>query len=153
MGLTFGIFCAINIPSKTRWVGDIKIKETINLSTAGLLEKALDSLGNIDGIEGKAIISRDGLIIWRDMPASRNLETVAAMVASSVGAIETATSEYGIGIPERVIIESKFGKIIVVGAGPKALLVVIATSEVSLGIILLKMQEAAEKIKGLLGPL
>jgi len=67
-----------------------------------------------------------------------------------LGAAETAVSELKKGIPDRVIVESKQGKIITTGAGPKALLVVMTPPEAGLGLILVEVEKAADKVKGLL---
>ena len=73
------------------------------------------------------------------------------MTATMLGAAETATSELGKGIPDRVIVEGKEGKIIATGAGPKALLVVMTNPKANLGLVLLEMSKASEKIRELLG--
>jgi hypothetical protein len=78
-------------------------------------------------------------------------ETFAAMSATMLGAAETAISELKKGIPERVIIESPEGKVITTGAGSKALLVVMTRPEAGLGLALVEMEKAAEKVKQILG--
>jgi predicted regulator of Ras-like GTPase activity (Roadblock/LC7/MglB family) len=67
-----------------------------------------------------------------------------------LGAAETATTELGKGIPERVIVESEHGKLIATGAGPKALLIVLTTPDAGLGLILLELEKASKIIKGFL---
>ena len=62
------------------------------------------------------------------------------------GSTETAVTEVKGGTAGRVIVESENSKLIALGAGPKVLLVVLATREVQLGLILLKMGDAARKI-------
>ncbi|MDI6903439.1 MAG: hypothetical protein QMC77_06875 [Methanocellales archaeon] len=72
------------------------------------------------------------------------------MSAAMLGAAETAVGELKNGIPYRIIVEFRDGKMIAAGAGPKALLVVMTPPEVSLGLILVEMEKAAEKVKELL---
>ena len=115
------------------------------------LEKILKDLKAAGDIEASAIVSRDGLLIAADISQNVNAEAFAAMTATMLGAAETATSELGKGIPDRVIVEGKEGKIIATGAGPKALLVVMTTSRANLGLVLLEMSKASEKVKELLG--
>ncbi len=115
-----------------------------------MLEKILNNLKNIGGIEGSAVASRDGLLIYSTLTKS-NAETFAAMSATMIGAAETATTELGKGIPDRVIVESKNGKIIGTGAGSKALLIVMTEPNASLGLILIETAKASEKIKEVLG--
>ncbi|MDI6902864.1 MAG: roadblock/LC7 domain-containing protein [Methanocellales archaeon] len=115
-------------------------------TVAEMLEKELSDLKRVGNIEASAIISRDGLIMTSDVHA----ETFAAMSATMLGAAETATAELRRGVPDRLIVEFKEGKIITTGAGPKALLVVMTSPEAGLGLILVEMERAADKIKGLL---
>ena len=115
------------------------------------LEKVLKDLKDVGDVEASAIVSRDGLLIAADLSPHVNAEAFAAMTATMLGAAETATSELGMGIPDRVIVEGKMGKIVAVGAGPKALLVVMTNPKASLGLILLEIGKASERIKELLG--
>jgi hypothetical protein len=120
------------------------------VSLREMLEKILKDLKSVGDIEASAVVSRDGLLIAADMSPSANAEAFAAMTATMLGAAETATSEMGKGIPDRVIVEGGEGKIITSGAGSKALLVVMASPKANLGLVLLEMGKASEKIKELL---
>ncbi len=120
------------------------------MSIKEMLEKVLKDLRAIGDIEASAIVSRDGLLIAADIPQNVNAEAFAAMTATMLGAAETASSELGKGIPERVIVESNAGKIIATGAGGKALLVVMTNPKATLGLVLLEMSKAKEKIKDIL---
>ncbi|MDY6958764.1 MAG: roadblock/LC7 domain-containing protein [Halobacteriota archaeon] len=115
-----------------------------------MLDKLLDDLKRVGNIEASAVVSRDGLLMASDIPGGVHAETFAAMNATMMGAAETAVSELKKGIPDRVIIESKEAKVIVTGAGQKALLVVMSRPEAGLGLILVEMEKVTEKIKELL---
>jgi len=121
------------------------------MDTADLLEEALKNLKSTGGIEATAVISRDGLVMKAKMPSKQKPETLAAMSATMLGAAETATIELGKGIPHRVIAETENGKLIAMGAGPKAVLVIITDSDIGLGLILIEAEKAASKIKEILG--
>ncbi|MEE8167658.1 MAG: roadblock/LC7 domain-containing protein [Candidatus Hydrothermarchaeales archaeon] len=114
------------------------------------LEKVLAQIKRVGDIEASAVVSRDGLLMASDIPSGIHGETFAAMSATMLGAAETAISELKKGVPDRVIVESKEGKVIATGAGSKALLVVMTTPEAGLGLILVEMEKASEKVKGLL---
>jgi predicted regulator of Ras-like GTPase activity (Roadblock/LC7/MglB family) len=73
------------------------------------------------------------------------------MSATMMGAAETATIELGKSIPDRIIVESKNGRIIGTGAGPKALLLVMTQPDAGLEVVLIEMAKAAEQIKQILG--
>jgi len=115
-----------------------------------ILEKILNDLSGIEGIEENAIVSRDGLLMASTTIEGPSAETFAAMSASMLGAAETAIAELGKGIPSRVIIESKQCKLVVTGAGPKALVIVMAKPTIGLGLILLELENAVEKLKKIL---
>ena len=121
------------------------------MTTTELLEKILNDLKNIGGVEASAVASRDGLLIYSTVSKKLHAETFAAMSATMLGAAETATTELGKGIPQRIIVESENGKLIVTGAGQKALLVVMTEPEAGLGLILIEVTKASEKIKEVLG--
>lgn len=111
------------------------------------MQEILSDLKNLGGIEASAIASRDGLLMNSDMPEGVIAETFAAMSATMLGAAETAAMELNKGLPSRVIVESKNGKLICMGAGHKALLVVMAEADAGLGLILVELEKAVMKIK------
>ncbi len=118
--------------------------------TIDMVDKILADLKKSGGVEACAAASRDGLLIRAILQKEQFAESIAAMSATMLGAAETATIELGKGVPHRVIVESEQGRLIAVGAGPKALLIVIVNSDTGLGLILLELENAAEKLKELL---
>jgi predicted regulator of Ras-like GTPase activity (Roadblock/LC7/MglB family) len=121
------------------------------MTTIEMLDKILQDLNNIGGVEASAVASRDGLLICSTISKIQPAETFVAMSATMMGAAETATTELGKGIPERIIVESKTGRIIGTGAGAKALLLVMTKPDTGLGLVLIEMTKASEKIKNILG--
>jgi len=106
------------------------------------------------GIESVAVISRDCLVIMAKMLLNQKATDLAAMSGTMVGAAETLTAQLCKGIPERVIVETKSSRVIAVGAGSKALLVVVAANksneELCLVLLTERMNTAARKIKKIL---
>ncbi|MEM3087361.1 MAG: roadblock/LC7 domain-containing protein [Halobacteria archaeon] len=115
------------------------------------MEAALREMERSGGINASAIVSRDGLLMSSSMHTSVRAETFAAMSATMLGAAETASSELKKGVPDRVIVETKDGNLIVTGAGSKALLVALTGPQAMVGPILVNVGKAAEKVKELLG--
>ena len=115
-----------------------------------MLGKVLADLGKIGDVEASAVATRDGLLMNADMHNMGDSETFVAMSATMLGAAETAAIELGKGVPNRVIVESDDGKLICMGAGPKALLVVMTAPEAGLGLVLVEMAKATEKIEKLI---
>lgn len=118
--------------------------------TIELIDKVLTDLMKAGGVEACAAVSRDGLLIRSSLQKEQFAESFAAMSATMLGAAETASIELGKGVPNRVIVESSEGRLIAVGAGRKALLVVIVSQEAGLGLILLELDKAAISLKELL---
>lgn len=118
--------------------------------TIELIEKVLADMKKVRGVEACAAVSRDGLLISAIMQNKKFAESFAAMSATMLGAAETATTELNKGVPDRVIVESKHGRLITAGAGPKALIVVLVDSNTGLGLVLLELEKSAEKLKELL---
>ncbi len=116
-----------------------------------ILEGILKEINKTGKIDESAIVSRSGLLICSTLPGNQHAETLVAMSATMFGAAETAASELGKDLPERIVIESKNGKLIETGAGPKALLLVMARADADLGLVLVEMKKASEKIKQVLG--
>jgi len=123
----------------------------VQMTTTEMLEKILHDINNAGGVEASAIASRDGLLICSTIPKKQHAETFVAMSATMIGAAETATTELGKGIPDRIIVESKHGRIIGTGAGSKALLLVMTRPDAGLGLVLIEMAKASERIKQVLG--
>ena len=123
----------------------------MTLSVRERLEGILKNLKSVGDIDSSAIVSRDGLLIASDISSSVNAEAFAAMTATMVGAAETAAEELGKGLSERVIVECKEGKIIATGAGKESLLVVMTNPKANLGLVLLEMKKASERIREILG--
>lgn len=120
------------------------------MTTIEELESILGVLKNAGGVEASAVASRDGLLICSTIPKKQRAETFAAMAATMIGAAETAASELGKGIPERIIVESKNGKIIGMGAGDKAFLIVMTQNDAKVDAILNETVTASEKIRQVL---
>lgn len=118
--------------------------------TVNKVDKILADLKMVGGVEACAAASRDGLLIRAIMQKAGFAESLAAMSATMLGAAETATEELGKGIPNRIIVESEHGRLIAVGAGPKALIIVLANSDSGLGLILMELEKSAMKLKELL---
>jgi len=89
------------------------------------LDSVLTSIKNLSGVEGGAIIARNGVLIASSLPQGVDGQKFAAMAASMVGASETAAALLN-SFAKMIAIEIDRGKILALGAGPKAILVVLA---------------------------
>jgi len=111
------------------------------------LKPALRALRQSCGATASAVISRDGLVIAADVPEGVSMETFAIMCATLLGAASTANSELRVGTPLNVIVESEEAKMVVLGAGRKALIVAVIGKKADSSVALKKLEELAETIK------
>ena len=122
----------------------------MSVPVRALIEEVLSELRRVGGINASAAVTRDGLLIASDVMGDIDAETFAAMTATMTGAAETAMNEVRAGNIQRVIVEGESAKIIAMGAGPKALIVVLTDPDAPLGLALLKISDASRKIAKLL---
>lgn len=111
------------------------------------LKPALRSLRSSCGALASAVISRDGLVIAGDVPEGVSMETFAIMCATLLGAASTAHSELRIGTPSHVIVDSEDAKMIVAGAGRKALVVTVVGKKGNADLARKKLDEIADTLK------
>lgn len=89
----------------------------------------LSDLKSEADVEQSFIISRDGLLIAAEASSGTSAQALAAMTATLLGAAETAMDEIGSGVPSHVTVETKKYSLIIMGAGPQALLVVATSAD------------------------
>jgi len=111
------------------------------------LQRYLHGIQNMGGVEGSAVVARNGLIIASSFPKNIDERRFAAMSAAMMGTIETAASLLKNGGVKKIFAETEYATIVATGAGPKALLVVSASKDSNMGMLLLTIEEYAQKIK------
>lgn len=115
------------------------------------MQQALKTLvSNTPDLEGAATVSLDGLILASVLPAGTDEDRVSAMAAALLSLGERTAEELQRGTLEQVYVKGKDGYIILMQAGPEAVLEVIAGKGAKLGMVLLDMKRAAQEITRLL---
>ena len=97
--------------------------------------------------EAAALVSRDGLVLYADVPAGVYTETFAIMCATILGAAATANTELNRAPPEKIVIEGNDSKTIIVGSGKKALLVAVVDQSADANRVLAEVGKVAELLK------
>jgi hypothetical protein len=116
-----------------------------------LMQQALKTLvTNTPDLEGAATVSLDGLILASVLPAGTDEDRVSAMAAALLSLGERTAEELQRGTLEQVYVKGNEGYIILMQAGPEAVLEVIAGQSAKLGMVLLDMKRAAREITRLL---
>lgn len=105
---------------------------------------------NTPDLEGAATVSLDGLVLASVLPAETDEDRVSAMAAALLSLGERTAQELQRGALEQVYVKGDSGYIILMAAGPEAVLEVIAGQSAKLGMVLLDMKRAAQEIGRLL---
>ena len=115
------------------------------------LDKALATLqASSADIEACAIVSEDGLIIASSLPQGLEEGPIAGMSAALL-AIGTRTArELRRGQLEQVFVKGDGGYVVIMGAGPHAVLLALARKEAKLGLVFLDTSRVAESVKQVL---
>lgn len=111
------------------------------------LKPSLRALRQSCGAIASAVVSRDGLVIAADVPEGVSMETFGIMCATLLGAASTAHSELRVGTPQHIVVDAEDTKMILVGAGRKALIVAVIGRKGDPGQAVKKLDEMAEMIR------
>ncbi len=111
----------------------------------------LKKLANVGNIEGSAVVARNGLMIASDLPRDVDERRLGAMSATMMGAVETAAITLNKGTIKRVTAEIEKAILITMGAGKKAILVVSASPNANLGMLMVEMEERVKNIREIIG--
>jgi len=101
-------------------------------------------------IQGAAIVSPDGLAIASVLAPPIEEDRVAAMSAAMVSLGERIAKELGRGTMDQVYVRGSDGYALLTAAGPQAMLTVMASGEVRLGLLLLELRKVVADLQGLL---
>lgn len=88
------------------------------------LQSAIGELRTRFGAIASAVISRDGLLLAKDIPKNVVVETFTIMCATMMGAASTAHSEMRVGQPKMIVVSSEKHKMVILGGGTRKALAV-----------------------------
>ncbi|VVB55172.1 Roadblock/LC7 domain protein [uncultured archaeon] len=113
---------------------------------ANMLEKILDDLQSVGGVELCAIVSKQGLLmVSGEASPELDSEAFAALTATLYMSAESTTIRLSKQKPKSIIVETSNKQLITYAAGPDALIVVLVGNEGYIGLILSEIKKAAEK--------
>ena len=115
------------------------------------LEKVLKDmeLGDPD-IESSAIVRTDGLVMASALPKGADEGLIAAMSAAILNIGSRALSELAKGELEKIIVSGDKGDITIMGVGKGAVLSAITKPGANIGLLLVEMGRARERVQSLL---
>jgi predicted regulator of Ras-like GTPase activity (Roadblock/LC7/MglB family) len=123
----------------------------MTIGTLNELMELLTGFKTMKGIESVVVTSRSGINIASLVPPKTNPDTLASMSSvlhnSADILIELVNNNNS---ADNVVIECERNKIIIVGAGPKALLLVLADEKSTMDPLFMEISNLSRQIKKLL---
>lgn len=117
------------------------------LSREERLVAALDGLmEHSPDVQAAALVSLDGFTMASALPDGMQEDRVGAMSAAILGLGERAAAELGRGGLSQVFIEGADGYVLLMAAGGRAVLTVLADPSAKLGLVLYDMRETSAQI-------
>jgi predicted regulator of Ras-like GTPase activity (Roadblock/LC7/MglB family) len=111
------------------------------------LARALNTfMASSSDVQASALVSLDGFIIASALPRGMQEDRVGAMSAAILGLGERAAQELGRGGLTQVFIEGADGYVLLLSAGDRAVLTVLADKDAKLGLVLYDMKATAARI-------
>ncbi len=124
--------------------------DSMEPTTDSLDEILKKLLAAIPEVKADAIVSAEGLPIASALPQGVDETRIAAMTAALLSLSERAVIEMEKGEFDQLYVKGTEGYLLVLQAGPNAVLTVSTTKEVRLGLIFLDCKRTCEKISKLI---
>ena len=116
------------------------------------LDAVLAEMMNAGNVDGSVITSREGLLMASRVPPEVDDRIISALFSSVTAAAETALVEMERGAVDRIVLSAEEGQVIIVPAGPKAVLgTLVRRGAPNLGLILVEIESAAKKVDEIIG--
>ncbi|HEY7876386.1 MAG TPA: roadblock/LC7 domain-containing protein, partial [Actinomycetota bacterium] len=117
------------------------------MTKADLLARALDDFLAVSAdVEAAAVVSSDGLPMASALPPYVEEDRLAAMSAALLTLGERAAEGLGKGELEQVFIEGAHGHVVLMAAGPDAVLVTVTARGAKVGLVLFEMRRTAKAV-------
>lgn len=101
-------------------------------------------------VMGSAVVTSDGFVVASDLPSEVDEKKITVMAMAMLTLAQETMSELGVSDLERVLVESKDSYIVLVNAGPDAVVAAVAGKDVVLGLLLVSMRQTVQRIEGIL---
>ena len=120
----------------------------ITITISEMLDKVLNDLGSIGGIQASALVTNNGILMASDISFnSVDDETIGAIVAMlSRSAIHTA-KELKKGDVEYLLLAAKYGQIIIIQVDLNVILTVLTDENANIISTIMEMRNSCEKIR------
>jgi predicted regulator of Ras-like GTPase activity (Roadblock/LC7/MglB family) len=114
------------------------------------LSVILEDLKNIANIEASVIASHQGLVMVADVPEYVPEAKLGAFTATIMDSAKTVMEELRQNPPNMLVIRASDSIIIFMEAGKKAILGTLFKDEQNIGLVIVEMEDACDKISQIL---
>ncbi len=105
---------------------------------------------DVKGLQGILISTMDGLPVASNMKSDEEQNKIAAMVSSLTILSRKVAPELSVGKSKDLLIEAEEGKIFCYTLGDEAILAIITSKSVNLGVVRMKLPRIREYLKELI---
>ena len=112
------------------------------------MQRILGELNKVGGVKGSMVVTKDGVVVAESLGPDLEKEVVAAVSSHMIQVGERALADMKRGNFEQLTLTSAHGRMVFVNLGV-GYLVVITKMEMRLGQVLIEVESAARRIKGL----
>ncbi len=129
---------------------DAPITHAVVAPPVGISERLRDELYRLRstaGLVSAAVTRRDGLVIQHSFPNSREAANLCAMAAAIVGSSRTTGKQLNQGDFEHGIIRYREGILLVMEAGPEAILACLLRPDANVGLAVLAASRTCERVE------
>lgn len=115
-----------------------------------LRERIVGVQQSIPEVEAAALISIDGLIMASALPQDISEDRISAMSAAMLSLGQQINKEVGLGQLEQLYTRGSNGYVVLLAVGQQAVLTTLVNPEAKMGILFLKLRQAADELTLLL---
>ncbi|MBI5459817.1 roadblock/LC7 domain-containing protein [Methanobacterium sp.] len=115
------------------------------------LDDMLTTLMQVGQIKACGIVSKEGLLINSRTPPDVDARIFSALCSTIMGAAEAASGQMTTGGVSQISVKTEKGTIVLLPAGPKAILTALTEPEAQLGLIFFEMETIAQEVMQIMG--
>lgn len=114
------------------------------------LDDVLADLLQVGQVKACGIVSKEGLLISARTPPDVDARIFSALCSTIMGAAEAASNQMTTGEVSEISLKTEKGTIVLIPAGPKAILTALTDIDAQIGLILFEMDSQAEQVENIL---
>lgn len=118
-----------------------------NIAHESNFKEILKPIMRINGVKSSVLATMDGMPVGQ---MDRKGSIISATSAAVLGAVKEMVKNINFGMPEKLIVETDYGKIIIEEVGNTHVIVVLADDNANIGMIRITLKKVASKIQSLI---